>query len=112
MPEGISDTAELLPLYPGRTRRRAADPGCTLSLMGVTAADLLEQVMALPDGERNDFVAKLISRYPAPEDVPEVDSPEWVAEIERRARRALAGESTADDWEVAEERILARLADE
>lgn len=73
---------------------------------------MLEQVMALPDGERNDFVAELIARYPAPEDAPETDSPEWVAEIERRARRVLAGESTADDWEVAEERILARLADE
>ncbi|HWL43305.1 MAG TPA: addiction module protein [Ilumatobacter sp.] len=80
--------------------------------MGVTAADLLEQVMALPDGERNDLVAELIARYPAPDDAPEVDSPEWVVEIERRARRVLAGESTADDWEVAEARILARLADE
>jgi len=68
--------------------------------------------MALPDGERNDLVAELIARYPAPDDAPEVDSPEWVVEIERRARRVLAGESTADDWEVAEARILARLADE
>lgn len=80
--------------------------------MGVTAADLLEQVMALPESERNDFVAELIARYPAPEHAPEIDSSEWVAEVERRARRVLAGESTADDWEVAEERILARLADE
>jgi len=81
-------------------------------LMGVTAAALLEQVLALPEGERNDFVAELIARFPAPGDSPELHSPEWVAEIERRARRVLAGESTADDWEIAEQRILARLADE
>ncbi len=81
-------------------------------VMGVTASDLLEQVLALPEGERNDFVAELIARYPAPADSPEVDSPEWVAEVERRARRVLAGQSTADDWDVAEARILARLADE
>ncbi len=80
--------------------------------MGVTAAALLEQVLALPEGERSEFVAQLIARFPAPDDGPELDSPEWVAEIERRARRVLGGESTADDWEVAEQRILARLADE
>jgi len=80
--------------------------------MGVTAAPLLEQVLALPEGERNDFVVQLIARFPAPDDGPELDAPEWVAEIERRARRVVGAESTADDWEVAEQRILARLADE
>jgi hypothetical protein len=39
----------------------------------------------------------------------EVDSPEWVAEIERRARRVAAGQSTADDWDVVKPRVLARL---
>lgn len=80
--------------------------------MGANAAALLEQVLALPEGERQDFVAQLIARFPAPEDSPDLDSPEWAAEIERRARRVLAGESTGDEWEVAERRILDRLADE
>lgn len=80
--------------------------------MGVDAASLLEQVSALPETERNDFVAELIARFPVPDATPEPGSPEWVAEIERRARHVLAGASTADDWEAAERRILARLADE
>ena len=80
--------------------------------MGTDAAALLEQVLALPENEREDFAAALLARLPAPGAGLEVDSPEWVAEIERRARRVLDGESTADDWDVAERRILARLAAE
>ncbi len=80
--------------------------------MGADAAELLEQVSALPKIERDDFVAQLIARFPARDDDPEVHSPEWVAEIERRARRVIAGGSTADDWDVAEQRVLARLIDE
>ncbi len=80
--------------------------------MAADTTALLQQVLALPVSEREEFVAELIARLPAPDSGPEIDSPEFAAEIERRARRVLAGESTADDWAVAERRILARLAGE
>ncbi len=91
---------------------RPPEPPLYPVFMGVTAAALLEQVFALPESERQEFVAQLIARFPAPDDSLEVGSPVWAAEIERRARRALVGESAAEDWEIAEQRILARLADE
>lgn len=84
----------------------------TLPLVGITAASLLQQVSALPADERDEFLAELIARFPVQDDAVEIDSPEWITEVERRARRVLAGESTADDWDTAEQRILARLADE
>lgn len=80
--------------------------------MGATTTALLEQVLALPERERHEFVAQLIAQFPVPDEAVDVGSPSWTAEIERRARRALSGESTADDWEIAEQRVLARLADE
>ena len=73
--------------------------------MGTSTSELLEHVAALFKVKRDDFVARLIEQFP----VLEADSPEWVAEIERRARRVAAGESTADDWDVVEQRVLARL---
>lgn len=77
--------------------------------MGASTAELLEQVAALSEVERDEFVARLIAQFPVRDASPGVDSPEWVAEIERRARRVAAGESTAEDWDVVEQRVLARL---
>ncbi len=77
--------------------------------MGTSAAQLLEQVAALSKLERDDFVAQLIARFPVHDATVEVDSPEWAAEIERRARRVAAGESDADDWDAVEQRVIARL---
>lgn len=77
--------------------------------MGTSTAALLEQVAALSKLERDDFVAQLIAQFPVHDTTVEVDSPEWVAEIERRARRVVAGESNADDWDVVKQRVLARL---
>lgn len=94
------------------TLAAAADRPGYPRVMAVSAADLLKQVLALPEDERNNLVAELIAHVPAREECPEVDSPEWVTEIERRARRVLTGESAADDWEVVEQRVLARLSDE
>jgi hypothetical protein len=36
----------------------------------------------------------------------------WLAEIERRARRALANPNGGDAWEVVKQRLIARLGDQ
>jgi hypothetical protein len=54
------------------------------------------------EDERLDLAERLLSSLPA--------DPEWLAELERRARRALADPSGGEAWEVVERRIDARFA--
>jgi putative addiction module component (TIGR02574 family) len=66
------------------------------------AHKLLEDALTLSDDERLDLAEQLLSSLPA--------DPGWLAELERRARRALADPGGGEAWEVVERRIFARFA--
>lgn len=72
---------------------------------------LLEEALKLPHGERADVAAELLASLDeeAAADPNEVERA-WAVEIERRARRALAGESAGVPWEEVKQRIEERLA--
>ncbi|MBA3395041.1 MAG: addiction module protein [Deltaproteobacteria bacterium] len=66
------------------------------------ARKLLEDALSLSDDERLDLADQLLSSLPA--------DAEWLAELERRARRALADPSGGEAWDVVERRLAARVA--
>lgn len=72
---------------------------------------LLQEALKLPHRERADVAAELLASL----DEETTDDPQeleraWAAEIERRARRVLAGESSATPWDQVRERIEQRLS--
>lgn len=72
---------------------------------------LLADVLALPDGERADLAAELLASLettPA-EDVTAAHAA-WSEELERRARRVLAGESAPEAWDVVRDRVARELS--
>lgn len=77
----------------------------------MTREALLQEALRLPRRERVDVAAELLASLDEEltEDPQELEKA-WAAEIERRARRVLAGESTGTPWEDVEQRIRARLA--
>ncbi len=64
------------------------------------AQDLLREALSLPIDERADVAAELLASLDGVggEDVARVEAA-WAAEIERRARRVMAGESAGIPWE-------------
>lgn len=65
--------------------------------MTAQAEELLRRVLELPADERADVAAELLASLddsPADTNV----EAEWAAEIERRARRVLAGQSKSAPW--------------
>jgi putative addiction module component (TIGR02574 family) len=66
------------------------------------ARKLLEDAMTLSEDERLDLAEQLLSSLP--------EDQEWTAELERRARRALADPDGGEAWDVVKRRIEARLA--
>ena len=68
--------------------------------MNARATDLLREALALPSKQRADFAAELLASLDDDDaDIATIES-EWAAEIERRARRVMSGESRgipADD---------------
>lgn len=76
--------------------------------MTVATAQLLAEALALPDQQRVDLAAELLaSLSPAPPAEARGED-EWLAEIERRSRAALAG-SLGIPWEEAKAEIQRRL---
>lgn len=71
------------------------------------AESLLEQVLALPAAERDEFVALLHEHLPDRAEPPLSD--EWMSEVGRRVRQLRTGEVTAEDWEVARDRLYAEF---
>jgi len=64
--------------------------------MSETARQILEEALRLPLDERAAVIAELIASM---DGEPDADAEQaWAAEIERRARRALRGESAGRDW--------------
>ena len=76
------------------------------------ARELLDEALALVPKERADVAAQLLASLG---ESPADDRPEtreaWAAEIERRARRVLSGESSGEPWEVVRARVAWRLSE-
>jgi putative addiction module component (TIGR02574 family) len=72
---------------------------------------LLKEALRLPVRDRADVAAELLASLDdeAPDDL-EAAEKAWAIEIERRGRRALAGESAGLPWEEVRQRLEARLA--
>ncbi len=76
------------------------------------AQALLQEALALPAEERATVAAELLASLDAPA-VDDADAVRaaWAAEIERRARRVLSGESTGEPWATVRERTARRRID-
>jgi putative addiction module component (TIGR02574 family) len=74
------------------------------------AQELLREALTLPIAERADVAAELLASLDdaETENLLEVEAA-WAAEIERRARRVLVGESTGMAWEDVRRRAEADL---
>ena len=72
--------------------------------MTARAAHLIHEALQLTPEERADMAAELLASLDEPEDA-DVDAA-WAEEIERRARKVLAGESSGTDWAEARARIV------
>jgi putative addiction module component (TIGR02574 family) len=77
----------------------------------MTRDAVLEEALRLTPQERADVAAELLESLEAErldrrEDVERA----WAEEIERRARRVLAGESTGAPWDEVRRRLEERLA--
>jgi putative addiction module component (TIGR02574 family) len=66
------------------------------------AHKVLADALTLSDDERLDLAEQLMSSLPA--------DAEWLAELERRARRAHANPAGGEAWDVVERRLAARFA--
>ena len=74
------------------------------------AQELLREALTLPIAERADVAAELLASL----DDAEADNPAeveaaWAAEIEKRARSVMAGESAGVPWEDVRRRAEAEL---
>jgi hypothetical protein len=72
--------------------------------MGDRARQLLDDALQLPLADRAEMAAELLASMDGEPDA-DVEAV-WAAEIEQRARRAIAGESTGGDWADVRGRIL------
>ena len=74
------------------------------------AQELLREVLTLPIAERADVAAELLASLDAAEtDNPAEVEAAWASEIERRARRVIAGESAGIPWSDVRQRAEAEL---
>lgn len=76
------------------------------------AQELLREALTLSVDERADVAAELLASLdePATADPAAIETA-WAREIERRARRVMAGESVGEPWEDVRQRVARRLAD-
>ena len=75
--------------------------------MSTRTKELLEDALQLTLAERASLASELIASI---DGEPDKDAERaWAAEIERRARRAIAGESIGTDWETVQARIASKL---
>lgn len=76
--------------------------------MAQSAKKILKQALLLPDKERAEVIAELLNSLPPSDPGESRSDEEWIAEVERRARAALAG-SAGLSWEQAHMQITERL---
>jgi hypothetical protein len=111
---------------PGRVKRPSAviDMGALYPANGDTlvgyrlamatkSEDLRREALGLSEAERADLAADLLASLETPtaDEDPSVARSLWGAEIERRARRAVAGDATTEDWNVVRKRLTDALGD-
>jgi putative addiction module component (TIGR02574 family) len=74
------------------------------------AQELLREALGLPIAERADVAAELLASLDdaAADNLAEVEAA-WAAEIEKRARRVLAGASAGVPWEDVRRRAEAQV---
>lgn len=78
--------------------------------MSSRAQQLLRDALALPLDERADVAAELLASLDDAEaEQPAEVEAAWAVEIERRARRVMAGESAGIPWEDVRRRAEAEL---
>jgi putative addiction module component (TIGR02574 family) len=70
---------------------------------------VLREALALPADERAQVAADLLASLDEEREGTEEVTPSWAAEIERRARQALDGQSSGEDWDTARDRIAGQL---
>ena len=74
--------------------------------------ELRREALALSDVERADLAAELLVSLESPTDEdPSVVRSVWGAEIERRARRVLAGGAEGKDWKIVRQRLADTLGE-
>jgi putative addiction module component (TIGR02574 family) len=73
------------------------------------AQKVLREALELPEDERADLVCNLLDSFGAPSQSSERSDEEWTAEIERRARAAVAGEPGVP-WDEARATIERHLS--
>jgi putative addiction module component (TIGR02574 family) len=76
------------------------------------ARELLDEALTLVAEERADVAAELLASLgePSGDNRPETTEA-WATEVERRARRALSGQSSGEPWEVVRARVARRLSE-
>jgi putative addiction module component (TIGR02574 family) len=72
--------------------------------MSTEAKQLLLKVLKLSIEDRAELAAELLASLDEFDDCEDIEGA-WAAEIERRARRVLAGESSGTPWEEVRERL-------
>ena len=65
---------------------------------------LLHEAMRLSADDRAELAAELLASLDEPGDSGDIEAA-WAAEIERRARRVLAGESSGTPWDEVRTRL-------
>lgn len=73
------------------------------------AQELLREALTLPIDQRADVAAELLASLDADAEDPAEVEAAWAAEVERRARRVMAGESHGIPWEDVRARAEAEL---
>ncbi len=74
--------------------------------MAINPDELRREALALPDVERADLAAELLDSLEASTDEdPSAIRSAWGAEIERRARRVMAGDAASHDWTAVRRRV-------
>ena len=81
-----------------------------MKVMSNTMDRILDEALQLPLSERAQVAGELIASIDGPPD-PNAEKL-WATEIERRARRALTGESLGEDWEIVRQRVSDKLSGE
>lgn len=72
-----------------------------------SARRLLDEVLALSEDERLEFVSEIIASVDGPRDADWEST--WLCELDRRAEAAKSRGGTASDWTEVRARVLHRL---
>lgn len=83
--------------------------GATVCGMTAQGQVVLRDALQLPPEERADIAAELLASLEEAAEPHEVVETAWAEEIERRARRVLAGETDGTPWPEVRDRLEKRL---